>query len=1131
MSKTAIRAFCQIISMNWPFRMRTACRNPLSLIAGGMILATAMPDAMALDPAEPPANYIAVHWGTEDGLPHNQVRCIFQTRDGYLWVGTQQGLARFDGLTFTVFNQHNTPTLPHNLITSFAQTPDGSLWIGTSSGLARYQNGRFTAYGRTNGLKADTVNSLCVAPDGSLWIGGRAGITRWVDGKFVNDIDTSAYDMLGLRFIGVDRHKAIWLAAGFDALRYQDGKFTHFGRDEGLRPQALRMLCEDADGTIMAGTSSGLMRLESGRFLPFEPNAALSSQRVAAALADSAGNLWIGSPGGLDRFSGGKMIPYTDHDGIGLALVEVLFEDREHCLWVGTSAGLYRLTDRRASLLPLADGATEKLVNVLMQGRDGSLWVGKWTKGFDHIQNGITTHFNPGAPLSSDPVTTICESADGTIWFGNRGSSIDRLRGTNLTRIVYQSGVATARPVTTIFEDTNGELLLGISRRGLLQLTNGVIVPAPEAPELTSDTVWTIQRTRDGRLLMGTDRGLYERGADRAWKQVALAGRSHPVGARALLEAEDGTIWIATEGDGLVRWKNGAERTYTSREGIVDDVLFSVIDDNHGALWVNSARGISRILKTEFAKIDRGETASLNSLTFGRADGLLSASTSGNGSPSALGLADGTILAATDKGVVTIDQRRVQINTNLPPVVIESVVVDDKPLDHVRDVSVPAGAYRLEFRYSALSLIDPQRLRFRYRLEGSDPGWIDAGYQRAVSYTHLAPGHYTFRVLACNNDGVWNETGAALPVEIQPHFYQTRLFIGLVVTGTALTIFTVYGLRRRSALRQMARLEALVDERTRQLKTAKDAAEAAVSQRNEVIAALQQAEVESDRLHKQFLETSHRAGMAEVASNVLHNVGNVLNSVNVSATLSAEMIRKFKVANLARAVALLDEHAADLGAFITTNPKGRQLPGYLRELTDLMAADQQKTVDELDSLRKNVEHIKEIVVMQQNYARIAGVREMVKAADLVEDSFNMDAQSFDRHGVQLIRDYQDVPPLNIEKHKVLQILVNLLRNAKHACDDRGEKDKQVTVRIAGGDGQIKISVADNGVGILPENMTRIFNHGFTTRKDGHGFGLHSGALAAKELGGSLSAQSEGQNKGAVFTLVLPCQERSTSAAK
>jgi signal transduction histidine kinase len=625
---------------------------------------------------------------------------------------------------------------------------------------------------------------------------------------------------------------------------------------------------------------------------------------------------------------------------------------------------------------------------------------------------------------------------------------------------------------------------------------------------------------------MGTDRGLYERRADRTWTMVALSGRSHPVGARALLEEDDGTIWIATEGDGLVRWQNGREHAYTSHVGIVDDVLFTVLDDHHGSFWVNSARGISRIRKTEFAKIDRRESASLSCLTFGRADGLLSASTAGNGARSALVLADGTVLAATDKGVVTIDQSRVQVNTNLPPVVIESVVVDDKPLAHVRDVTVPPGAYRLEFRYSALSLIAPQRLRFRYQLEGSDPGWVEAGSQRQVSYTHLSPGHYTFRVLACNNDGVWNEIGASLPVEIQPQFYQTRSFIGVVATGGALAIFTVYWVRRRNSLRQMAVLEGLVEERTHQLKTAKDAAEAAVTARNDVIAALKQAEVESERLHKQLLETSHQAGMAEVASNVLHNVGNVLNSVNVSATLASELIRKSKLPNLAKVVRMLDDHNGDLGAFMTADPKGKQLPDYLRDLTEHITRDQEKAVQELESMRKNVEHIKEIVMMQQSYARISGVREMVRAVDLVEDSFSMDAGSFARHGVQLVRDFQEVPPLNVEKHKVLQILVNLIRNAKQSCDERGHADKKVVVRIAGDREQIQISVADNGVGIAPENMTRIFSHGFTTRKNGHGFGLHSGALAAKELGGALTARSDGPGKGAVFTLSLPCEGSS-----
>ena len=1097
------------------------CRRQWTWLAAACMLATTAPRALALDPAENPANYVAAHWDTGDGLPHNEVRCIIQTRDGYLWVGTQQGLARFDGLTFTIFNTHNSG-LPNNLIAAFAEMRDGSLWIGTSSGLARYQDGRFTAYGVADGLKTETVNGLCAAPDGSLWIGSRLGITRWVNGKFVNDIDTSAYDMTGTRSISVDKHSNIWIAASDDALCYHDGKFTHYGRAEGLPTHPVRMLCEDVDGTILAATSSGLLRLKDGHFVPFEQNNALSGVRVAAELVDSAGNLWVGSAEGLDRYSGGKMIHYANRNGEGLNASDALFEDREHCLWAGTSSGLYRLTDRRASLLPLENGDTEILVNTLMQGRDGALWVGKWIRGVDRIQNGVSTHYTNGVQLASQPVTTIYESPDGTIWFGNRGSSLQRLVGTNITKFTYQSGVPTSRPVTAIYQDTNGEFFVGISRRGLLQLTNEQLAPVSEALAMTNDTVWTIQRTRDGRLLMGSDTGLYQRTLDRTWKLVALGGRSRPVGARALLEDDNNAIWIATDGDGLVRWQNGQERVYTTREGMVDDVLFSVLDDHHGSLWVNSARGIARIRKTEFARMDRGEAASLNCLIFGRADGLLSASTAGNGDPSALCLADGSIMAATDKGVVVIDPRKVQINTQQPPVVIESVVVDDQPLAQSNEISIPAGAYRLEIHYNALSLIDPQRLHFRYQLEGADPGWIEAGQQRTASYTHLSPGRYTFHVLACNNDGVWNEIGASLAIHIQPRFYQTKLFIGLVATSVALVIFLVYTVRRSIARRQMARLESLVSKRTAELKTAKEAAETAVSAKNKFITALERAEVERENMHKQLLETSRQAGMAEVASSVLHNIGNVLNSVNVSATLVADLARKSKVTQLAKAVALLDEHAADLADFMTCDPKGMQMRDYLHQLNNHLAQEQQISIKELESLRKNIEHIKEIVTMQHSYAKISGLTEVVSVADLVEDSLRMNEGALQRHKVRLVREYLNVPPITVEKHKVLQILVNLIRNAKHACQDSGRADPRLTVRVANGEGRIKISVADNGIGIPPENLTRIFNHGFTTRKDGHGFGLHSGALAAKEMGGSLAVQSDGIGRGATFTLDLPC---------
>ncbi len=287
-----------------------------------------------------------------------------------------------------------------------------------------------------------------------------------------------------------------------------------------------------------------------------------------------------------------------------------------------------------------------------------------------------------------------------------------------------------------------------------------------------------------------------------------------------------------------------------------------------------------------------------------------------------------------------------------------------------------------------------------------------------------------------------------------------------------------------------------------------------------------QLEAERETLHRELVDVSRRAGMAEIATNVLHNVGNVLNSVNISTGLIMMSVKKFRASSLARIVALLQEHAHDLGTFITTDARGKHLPAHLAQLSEHLIADQAATVGELDSLRHNVEHIKEIVAMQQRYATFGGVKEVINVIDLVEESLRMNEASFRNHGVEVIREFGEVPPLNVEKHKILQILINVLRNAKYACDDSGRPDKKMTVRVCNGDGGVKISVIDNGVGIPAENLERIFNHGFTTRQGGHGFGLHSGALAAEEMGGSLNVQSTGLGQGATFTLELPVEPTS-----
>jgi PAS domain S-box-containing protein len=289
------------------------------------------------------------------------------------------------------------------------------------------------------------------------------------------------------------------------------------------------------------------------------------------------------------------------------------------------------------------------------------------------------------------------------------------------------------------------------------------------------------------------------------------------------------------------------------------------------------------------------------------------------------------------------------------------------------------------------------------------------------------------------------------------------------------------------------------------------------------ITAIKQAEAELERTHKELVQASRMAGMAEVATSVLHNVGNVLNSINVSATMVDDRVRKSRVIDVRRLATLLEQHAEDRAAFLTNDPKGRMVPDFIGHLAEQLDSEQAAMIEEISSLRRNVEHVKEIISMQQGYARVSGVFENIKVTELLEDSLRINAGSLARHEVKVVRDFSVLPAICTDKHKVLQILINLVRNAKYACDESGRNDKQVILRATNGEGRVKITVIDNGVGIPPENLNRIFNHGFTTRKDGHGFGLHSGALAAKELGGSLTAYSQGHGLGAAFALELPCQ--------
>jgi signal transduction histidine kinase len=372
--------------------------------------------------------------------------------------------------------------------------------------------------------------------------------------------------------------------------------------------------------------------------------------------------------------------------------------------------------------------------------------------------------------------------------------------------------------------------------------------------------------------------------------------------------------------------------------------------------------------------------------------------------------------------------------------------------------------------------------------------------------------------------------------------HATRMLVALILCGLVLA-FLLWSTRRSlhavlggpvdelSARIDVQRKQAQdeVSKRTSDLEGSMLASlnmmEDAVNQRENA----ERAYAELERTHQQLVEASRQRGMAEVATNVLHNVGNVLNSVNVSASLVTDSIKSAPGASMARVAALLREHESDLGSYITSDPKGRHIPALLEELAQGWLARQEVVVKELESLRTNIDHIKEIVAMQQSHARVKSAPEMVSIGDLVEESLRMNASGLVKDHVRIVREFEPVAPVSVEKHKVLQILINLVRNAKHACEGLADDKKRMTLRIAELDGRIRVSVSDNGAGIAAENLTRIFSHGFTTRKDGHGFGLHSGALAAAELGGSLSAHSDGPGRGATFTLEFGTRRGAAAA--
>jgi diguanylate cyclase (GGDEF)-like protein len=775
----------------------------------------------ALDPRKAITQYSHQNWQAREGLPQNSIHAMIQSRDGYLWLGTQEGLVRFDGVQFTVFDRSNSPWMHSNYVQALLEDRDGGIWIGTNGGGAtRWRRGESLTRTTKDGLAGDQVTCFLEDARGALWIGTTSGLSHYENGRFTTQELPAELRRGEVRALAEDRQGSLWVGtAGGSLFRLAEGSWTA-EKIPALGGSAIRALTRDREGNLWIGTEgAGLARFKDGVVTHSAVSSGLSGSKVLSILEDREGSLWVGTDGaGLSRLANGKWTSYATRQGLSNGFVASLCEDREGSLWIGThGGGLNRFADGSFTRFGTSEGLSYDDISTFLESSDGALWVGTWGGGMNRIKGGVITAYTSRQGLTYDEVSSLAETHDGVLWVGTWGGGLNRLVNGH-----FQSagrGAPKAEKVSCLTTDRTGALWVGTLGSGLSRLSNGQWTTWTSRDGLPNDNVRTVVDARDGSFWIGTDGGLahYSGGV---FRRYGIADGLNSDAIYSVLLDRDGALWVTTLGGGLNRFDRDRFLAFTTERGLFDSVLFQILDDDSGYLWMSSNRGVYRVPKGELDQAARQRRKAIPWRLFGTADGMESSECNGGNQPAGIRTRDGRLWFATLRGAVVVDPENLSTNAVPPPVQIEEVIADKQALDPLRDAQVRPGSGALEFHYAGLSFLAPQRVRFRYRLESFDKEWIEAGTRRAAYYTNVPPGRYRFHVIACNNDGVWNEQGATYAFALAPHLYETRWFFS-ICAGVLLFLATgLYRLRVQGLTHRKAELVRLVGDRTRQLEEA-----------------------------------------------------------------------------------------------------------------------------------------------------------------------------------------------------------------------------------------------------------------------------------------------------------------------
>ena len=719
--------------------------------------------------ASPPYHFDV--WTADDGLPQNVIRGICQTADGYLWLATFNGLVRFDGVRFTIFDKSNYSGIESDRFTALYLDRKGALWLGTErNGVTRFHNGRFSTFTTSQGLRDNAIRYVTGDESGNVWVLSAFTIERWQEstGRFVAVTPNGS---------AVPYNPIIWEGGGFWASDGQsvrcfiNGHLTTYSLPPWLPGESIWNVAMDRNGTMWIETFDGKQaKIANGRI----QKELTGKQNAATSYRDRHGNLFIFDVG--ERLSR-SITAGSPFDHLEKVSFTFFFEDREGNIWLGSDGrGLYRVKRQFITTYSRDQGLIANDVYPIFQDHRGAVWIGAWDRGLSRFHDGKFANFTRQDGLPSRLVTALAEDHAGHLWLAAHGGVRTLIDG----HFRVPPGLALPHDalVQAIHQDRDGAFWLGTSD-GLVLAHNGVTKTFTHRDGLAGDDVRVIVESPQGDLWLGGYGGLtrLRHGTFTRWTERNGLPTSM---VRCIYIDRDGVIWIGTYDGGLARLQDGKLTCFTVRQGLFNNGVFQILEDAEGDFWISCNRGIYRVSKRELNEVAAGRRDSAVSVRYGRIDGMLNVECNGGLWPAGVKTNDGKLWFPTQNGVAVIDPSTVPRNPQPPPIVIESFRVDGSPLSLDHAIRVTPKQETFEIGYTAPSFISSAQIGFKYRLEGLESAWVDAGQRRTAYYSHVPPGSYTFTVIACNSDGIWNTVGKSVAIEVLAPFYLTWWFKLLV---------------------------------------------------------------------------------------------------------------------------------------------------------------------------------------------------------------------------------------------------------------------------------------------------------------------------------------------------------------